>query len=154
MSSASTRSGSFGDELTNLALGALIGAMVLAGALRLAGNVAAFLTGAAQPTAGLEAGFGVVFHADDPGSALGSETLHPVAYWLTAGVMVAGAGVAGWFLWRFVHELSRRSKADPNKIVGIAETGDIVRSASDRALLTRAGILRPSLDKPRPVDVG
>ncbi|WP_165067459.1 type IV secretory system conjugative DNA transfer family protein [Marisediminicola senii] len=154
MSSASTRSGSFGDELTNLALGALIGAMVLAGTLRLAGNVAAFLTGAAQPTAGLEAGFGVVFHADDPGSALGSETLHPVAYWLTAGVMVAGAGVAGWFLWRFVHELSRRSKADPNKIVGIAETGDIVRSASDRALLTRAGILRPSLDKPRPMDVG
>ena len=154
MSSASTRSGSFGDELTNLALGALIGAMVLAGALRLAGNVAAFLTGAEQPAAGLEAGFGVVFHADDPGSALGSETLHPMAYWLTAGVMIAGAGVAGWFLWRFVHELSRRSKADPNKIVGIAETRDIVRSASDRALLTRAGILRPSLDKPRPVDVG
>ncbi len=154
MSSASTRSGSFGDELTNLALGALIGAMVLAGALRLAGNVAAFLTGAPQPTAGLEAGFWVVFHGDDPGSALGSETLHPVAYWLTAGVMLAGAGVAGWFLWRFIRELGRRSKADPNKIVGIAETGDIVRSASDRALLTRAGILRPSLDKPRPVDVG
>lgn len=154
MNGASTRSGSFGDELTNLALGTLIGAMVLAGALRLAGNVAAFLTGAAQPTAGLEAGFGVVFHADDPGSALGSETLHPVAYWLAAGVMVAGAGVAGWFLWRFVRELGRRSKADPNKIVGIAETGDIVRSASDRALLTRASILRPSLDKPRPDDVG
>lgn len=154
MSGASTRSGSFGDELTNLALGALIGAMVLAGALRLAGNVAAFLTGAAQPTAGLEAGFGVVFHADDPGSALGSETLHPVAYWLAAGVMVAGAVVAGWFLWRFVHELGRRSKTDPNKIVGIAETGDIVRSASDRALLTRASILRPSLDKPRPEDIG
>ncbi len=154
MSSASTRSGSFGDELTNLALGALIGAMVLAGALRLAGDVAAFLTGAAQPTAGLEAGFGIVVHADDPGSALGSETLHPVAYWLTAGVMVAGTGVAGWFLWRFVRELGRRSKTDPNKIVGIAETGDIGRSASDRALLTRADILRPSLDKPRPVDVG
>lgn len=154
MSSASTRSGSFGDELTNLALGALIGAMVLAGALRLAGNAAAFLTGAPQPTAGLEAGFGVAFHADDPGSALGSETLHPVAYWLTAGVMLAGVGVAGWFLWRFIRELGRRSKADPNKIVGIAETGDIVRTASDRALLTRAGILRPSLEKPRPEDVG
>lgn len=154
MSSASTRSGSFGDELTNLALGALIGAMVLAGALRLAGNAAAFVTGAPQPTAGLEAGFGVAFHADDPGSALGSETLHPVAYWLTAGVMLAGAGVAGWFLWRFVRELGRRSKADPNKIVGIAETGDIVRSVSDRALLTRAGILRPSLEKPGPEDVG
>lgn len=154
MSGASTRSGSFGDELTNLALGALIGAMVLAGALRLAGNVTAFLTGAAQPTAGLEAGLGVVFHADDPGSALGSETLHPVAYWLATGVMVAGGGVAGWFLWRFVRELGRRSKADPNKIVGIAETGDIMHSASDRALLTRAGTLRPSLDKPRPEDVG
>ncbi|MBN9151078.1 MAG: type IV secretory system conjugative DNA transfer family protein [Cryobacterium sp.] len=128
--------------------------MVLAGALRLAGNVAAFLTGAPQPTAGIEAGFWVVFHADDPGSALGSETLHPVAYWLTAGVMLAGAGVAGWFLWRFIRELGRRSKADPNKIIGIAETGDIVRSASDRALLTRAGILRPSLEKPRPEDVG
>jgi type IV secretion system protein VirD4 len=154
MTSASTRSASFGDELTNLALGALIGAMVLAGALRLAGSVAAFLTGVPQPTVGLEAGFGVVFHADEPGLALGTTTLDPVGYWLTAGVMLAAAGGAGWFIWRVVRELGRRTKTDPRKIVGIAQTGDIVRAASDRALLARARTLRPSLNKPRPEDVG
>ena len=49
MTSSSPRAGAFGDELTNLALGALIGAMLLAGALRFAGSIAAFVTGAPRP---------------------------------------------------------------------------------------------------------
>ena len=94
MTSSSPRAGAFGDELTNLALGTLIGAMLLAGALRLAGSIAAFVTGAPQPAAGLEAGVGVVFRADDPGSALGSASLSPVAYWITVALLLAAIGTA------------------------------------------------------------
>ena len=105
MTSSSPRARAFGDELTNLALGALIGAMLLAGALRLAGSIAAFVTGAPQPAAGLEAGVGVVLHADDPGSALGSASLSPVAYWITVALLLTAIGTATWFIWRWVREL-------------------------------------------------
>ena len=95
MNTLGRQTASFGDELTNVALGALIGAMLLAGALRLAGSIAALVTGAPQPAAGLEAGVGVVFHADDPGSALGSASLSPVAYWITVALLV-DLGTWGW----------------------------------------------------------
>ena len=51
--------GSMGDELTNAALIALIGAFGLALILRGAGSVAAFLSGTPQPTAGPASGLGV-----------------------------------------------------------------------------------------------
>ncbi|MBN9209791.1 MAG: type IV secretory system conjugative DNA transfer family protein [Microbacterium ginsengisoli] len=154
MTSSSPRAGAFGDELTNLALGALIGAMLLAGALRLAGSMAAFVTGAPQPAAGLEAGVGVVFRADDPGSALGSASLSPVAYWITVALLLAAIGTAAWFIWRWVRELGKRTKADPNRIEGIADARDVQRAASERDLLRRAKTLRPSLTDPKPEQVG
>lgn len=154
MTSSSPRAGTFGDELTNLALGALIGAMLLAGALRLAGSIAAFITGAPQPTAGLEAGVGVVFSADDPGEALGSASLSPIAYWITAALLLAAVGTAAWFIWRWVRELGEQAKSDPNRIEGIADARDVQRAASERNLLRRAKTLRPSLADPKPEQVG
>lgn len=55
------------DALTNLALLALGGIVAIAGLLRIAGNVAAFVTGAEQPTGGLAAGIGVFAHRATPG---------------------------------------------------------------------------------------
>ncbi len=153
MTSSSPRSGAFSDELTNLALGALIGAMLLAGALRIAGSIAAFLTGEPQPTAGLEAGVGVVFRADSPGATLGSESLNPVAYWITVILLLAVVGAAAWFVWRWVRELGKRAKSDPNRIEGIADARDVQRAASQRELLRRASTLRPSLTDPKPEQV-
>ena len=49
--SGQRQSGSMGDELTNAAIVALIGAFGFALALRGAGSVAAFLTGTPQPSA-------------------------------------------------------------------------------------------------------
>ena len=62
--------GSMGDELTNAALIALIGAFGLALILRGAGSVAAFLSGTPQPQAGPASGLGVLFNPVDPASAL------------------------------------------------------------------------------------
>ncbi|RAE64122.1 type VI secretion protein, partial [Burkholderia multivorans] len=64
------QTGSLGDELTNAAIIALIGAFGVALVLRAAGSVAAFLTGAPQPAAGPASGLGVLFNPTDPATAL------------------------------------------------------------------------------------
>lgn len=154
MSGPSLRSSSYGDDLTNLALGCLIAAMGLSALLRIAGNIAAFLTGTTQPTAGFEAGFAMAFHLGDPGIALGTPELHPVAYWATVAVLLGAAGATAWWVWSLLHEQGRRHQADPNHIAGTATRAEIIHTASDRALLCRAGNLRPSVNKPSLTDVG
>ncbi len=146
--------GSLGDELSNLGIGILIGAAVLAAILRGAGSVAAWITGTGQPTGGIEAGLGVLLHPGDPAAALDAPGLNVVAYWITAGLLVLGAGTAAWWAWRFFREHGRRVKTDPYRIAGIATRSEVAKAASEAALLRRAGHLRPSLHQPRPEDVG
>ncbi len=143
-----------GDELTNLALGLLVAAAALAALLRGAGSVAAWVTGAGQPTGGIEAGLGVLAHPGDPSVPLGAPGLSAVAYWITAAVLILAVGMLGWWAWRLLRERGRQVRADPYRIAGIATRAEVARTASEAALLRRAGHLRPSLDKPRPADVG
>lgn len=142
------------DALTNLALLGLGGVVAIAGVLRVAGNVAAFVTGAEQPTGGLAAGFGVFGSAGDPGAALGSAGLNPIAYWAAVTVLVALIVTAAWWIWRVIRNLTHHTRSDPNRIAGIATSADVRRAASDRALLSRAHHLRASVSKPQPSDVG
>ena len=146
--------GALGDELANLGIIALIAAAALAVILRFAGTITAWATGAAQPTGGIEAGLGVLLHPGDPGSALGADGLNPVAYWVVAGVLILAVGSAGWWVWRFFREQSRQTKIDPYRIVGIATRADVTTAASEKALLRRAGQLRPSIEQPVVTDVG
>ena len=69
----------------------------------------------------------------------------------SAGV---AAGVAGRWAWHLIREHGRQVKTDPYRIAGIATRSEVAASASEAALLRRAKHLRPSLDKPRPEDVG
>ena len=146
--------GAFGDELANFGIIALIAAAVIAVLLRVAGTVTAWVTGAVQPAGGVEAGLGVLLHPADPGSALGTDGLNPVAYWIVAGILVIAVGSAGWWVWRFFREQSRQTKVDPYRIVGIATRTDVTTAASEKALLRRAGQLRPSIQNPAVTDVG
>lgn len=146
--------GSLGDELTNLALGLLVAAAVLAAVLRGAGSVAAWISGADQPTGGVEAGLGVLLHPGDPAVPLGAPGLSAVAYWITAAVLILAGGVLGWWVWRLLRDHGRQVKAHPYRIAGIATRAEVARTASETALLRRAGHLRPSLSSPRPEDVG
>ncbi|MGV2984284.1 type IV secretory system conjugative DNA transfer family protein [Microbacterium sp. AGC85] len=146
--------GALGDELANLGIIALITAAVLAVILRVAGTITAWATGITQPAGGIEAGLGVLLHPADPGSALGADGLNPVAYWIVTGVLIVSVGGAGWWVWRFFREQSRQTKVDPYRIVGIATRTDVITAASEKALLRRAGQLRPSLSKPTTTDVG
>lgn len=146
--------GALGDELANLGIVALIAAAVLAVILRVAGTIAAWVTGIAQPRGGIEAGLGVLLHPADPGAALGADGLNAVVYWIVAGLLIVGVGAAGWWVWRTFREHHRRTKIDPYRIVGIATRTDVATAASERALLRRGGQLRPSLSKPDAQDVG
>ena len=142
------------DALTNLALLALGGIVAIAGVLRVAGNVTAFVTGSEQPTGGLAAGIGVFGSPGEPGAALGSAGLNPIVYWTVAGVLVALITAAAWWVWRVIRNLTHHTRSDPNRIAGIATSADVRRAASDHALLSRATHLRASVEKPQPTDVG
>ncbi|GAA1989966.1 TraM recognition domain-containing protein [Microbacterium pumilum] len=142
------------DGLTNLALLALGAIVTIAGVLRVAGNLAALVTGTEQPTGGLAAGLGVFGAPGDPGVPLGSAGLNPIAYWAAVTVLVGLVGGAAWWVWRLIRSLSRHARSDPDRIAGIASSADVRRAASDRALLSRAAHLRASVTKPQPSDMG
>ena len=146
--------GSLGDELTNALLGALIGVAILAAILRLAGTLAAFLTGIAQPRAGITAGITVLLHPGDPARALDAPGVNPVMYWMIAGLLIAGVGAAGWWGWAAIRQHGRQQSMDPYRISGIATRPEVARAGSRSALLSRAGNLRSSLEKPEAADVG
>jgi type IV secretion system protein VirD4 len=146
--------GALGDELANLGMIALIATAVLAAILRGAGSAAAWITGTAKPTGGVEAGLAVLLNPADPGDPLGAEGLNPASYWITAGLLILAVAAAGWWVWRAMREHGRQTKVDPYRIVGIATRTDLTTTASEKALLRRAGQLRPSLTKPTPGDVG
>ncbi|CAM2794705.1 type IV secretory system conjugative DNA transfer family protein [Skermania piniformis] len=143
-----------GDELTNAALIALIGAFGLALILRGAGSVAAFLSGTPQPQAGPASGLGVLFNPADPAAALDAEGLSPVVYWAVTTLLLAMlvAGVAWTWMWLRRH--NRKVETDPHRLAGIATAHEVKTTASAKALLRRAGTLRPSLTTPTAEDVG
>ena len=141
------------DALLNLALGALVTAIGLGGVLRVAGSVAAFLTGLPEPTGSITDGLGVLASPADPGAAIGSPGLNPILYWLFVALLLGALTTAGVFLVRAIRRA--RSTANPHHLAGTATAGEITRVASGKALVKRASTLRPSLDgAATPGDVG
>ncbi|NYJ18507.1 hypothetical protein HNR05_000298 [Leifsonia psychrotolerans] len=146
--------GPLGDELTNLGIGVLLGAAMLALVLRVAGAVAAWATGIAQPVGGAASGISVLANPGNPSLALQAPGLNPLAYWLTAGVLVGGVSAAAILVWRMLRDSGRGAKPDPLRIPGIATRTDVTRAASHKALMKRATHLRPSLTHASPGDIG
>jgi type IV secretory pathway TraG/TraD family ATPase VirD4 len=148
------QTGSFGDELTNAAMIGLVALFGVALVLRAAGTITAWLTGTPQPEGGLAAGVGVLFHPGDPGTALDSDGLNPVVYWIVTGAMLALLLALVVFVWARVRRYTHRAEQDPRRMAGIATRHEVATAASDKALLRRAGNLRPGLTDPKPHDVG
>jgi type IV secretion system protein VirD4 len=141
-----------GDELTNLALAALVALLTFSAVLRFAANLAALVTGHAMPDGGPAAGLGVLTNPTSPGRVLGAAGLNPFVYWLAVVVLLAAAGVLAWLVWRVATSLHTPTAHGGND--GLATARDLVRTASRRALLKRSTTLRPSLAKATPADVG
>ena len=148
------QTGSFGDELTNAAMIGLVALFGVALVLRTAGTITAWLTGTTQPEGGLAAGVGVLFHPGDPGTALDADGLNPVVYWIITGFMLALLIALVVFVWVRVRRFTHRAEQDPRRMAGIATRHEVATAASEKALLSRAGNLRPGLTDPKPHDVG
>ena len=139
---------------TNAALIGLVALFAAALVLRGAGSVAAFVTGAPQPKAGAAAGLGALFNPGDPATALDSEGLNPVAYWTITVLLLGGLVAAVAWAWMRLRRYTRKVETDPRRLAGTATRHEVTATASDKALLRRAGALRPSLPSPAPADVG
>lgn len=142
------------DGLANLGIGLLIAAAGIAAILRGAGTIAAFLTGTLQPQAGITAGLTVLLNPADPAAALEADGLNAIAYWITTTLLLVVLGAGAWWVWTKVLHHSQSVQTDPRRLQGIATSGEVSRVASETALIKRAGTLRPSLDAPKPSDVG
>jgi type IV secretion system protein VirD4 len=143
-----------GDELTDLGLiglGVLLG---LAAVLRAAGNAAAWVTGAGLPTGVALTGLGVLVRPADPGAVLGSEGLHPVAYWTAVSLLLGVTSVVAWLVASAVAGMNHRQVRSPRHTPGTATRRDVAHAASERVLLKRSRTLRPSLRKPTAPEVG
>jgi type IV secretory pathway TraG/TraD family ATPase VirD4 len=148
------RSGSMGDELTNAAMVCLLALVAFTLVLRGAGSIAAWLTRTPQPTGGPASGVGVLLKPANPGAALGAVGLNAVVYWVVTSLMFALIGSAGVFVWLRVRRFTAAVGSDPRRLAGVATRRDITAAASTKALLKRAASLRPSLESPKPEDVG
>lgn len=112
------------------------------------------MTGNPMPAGGIAAGFGVLTHAGAPGVALGVSGLSVWVYWPTVALLLALVVAAAFGGWRLVSGSRQRSSRDPHRFAGVATVRDVATTASEKALLKRAGTLRPSLAKPSAADVG
>jgi type IV secretory pathway TraG/TraD family ATPase VirD4 len=146
--------GSVGDELTNAALIGLVGIFGVALILRVAGSVAAFLSGTPQPASGPASGLAVLANPGDPAIALGAHNLSPIMYWSTTAILFATLATTETWVWVRLRRHTRKVDADPRRLIGTATSHDVTQTASAKALLRRASTLRPSLDRPAPADVG
>lgn len=140
------------DTAVNLGLGLVAALGVLAGLLRAAGTVSAWLAGTRQPAGSIGAGLAVLAHPGRPGQALRAPGLSPVAYWVVVAVLLLVAGLLAWLVVRLVR--SQASGEDPRRRAGLASGPEIRKVASGRALRRRAATLRPSLRKPAEPEVG
>ena len=154
MNAPGRQTGSLGDELTNILMAGLIALFGLTLILRAAGSIAAFITNAAQPDAGIAGGLGVLTHPGEPGTALGTKDLNAIVYWAVAAVLILGLGTLITWLWMLWHRHTRKTETDPHWLAGTATAHEVALAASSRALLRRAGTLRPSIESPEPAEVG
>ncbi len=150
MSRQTARSGN--DTAVNLGLGLITALGVLAGLLRAAGTIAAWITGVGRPAGSLGAGLAVLAHPARPASALRAPGLSPFAYWAVVTVLLVVAGLVAWLAVRLVR--SQDSGEDPRRRAGLASAAQVRKVASGRALRRRGVTLRPSLHRPSPAEVG
>lgn len=154
MTSAQSHSRGLGEELTNALMIGLFALFGFAAVLRGAGSVAAFLTGAKQPEIGFAGGVNVLFAPADPATALGAHGLNAVVYWVVAVLLLGLLTTAIVWAWARIRRHTRAVTIDPRKLQGTASGHDVASSASSKSLLRRAATLRPSLEHPKPEDVG
>jgi type IV secretion system protein VirD4 len=139
----------------DVALG-LLAALAASALLLWAGGAAsARVCGHPVPHGQLWAGLVALAHASDPSDAWRTPMGPPAVYWTCTALSVLSATVVvgvGFRLLRRAVPTSRRGSVLAAQ--GLATRAEVRRAASARSLVARCKTLRPSLERPRPVDVG
>ena len=140
-------------------VGPVLVLLALGFSLYWAGRVAALIAGTRHLHGHWFAELSAYTHLGDPSLAWHANVGSPAVYWLLQALaLVAVAAIlgAGWWLIRKASgkQMSGGRSDDPEKAEGLASRREVNAAASTKALLKRAGTLRPSVVHPNPSDVG
>jgi type IV secretory pathway TraG/TraD family ATPase VirD4 len=147
-------SGTF-DTNDKLLAGAVISCAAAGAALWLGAACNALLVGSPMPVH--KTGVGLVQLVRSPGNpsaAWGEHMPGALWYWIVSGLvaaLLAAAIVAAIVTYR---RYTRRTESDPRLLPGLADTHESARAAGHKALLGKARVVRPSLTRPEPAEVG
>ena len=123
-----------------------------------AGRLSALLAGTKHVHGHIFAGFTAFGHLGDPSAAWHAKVGSPVVYWMLEALALLMAATLVYGAWWVFGRLDGRTRGrrvdDPEKVEGLASRREVHKAASARALLRRAGTLRPSLESPTAADVG
>jgi len=117
------------------------------------GALSALLTNHRVPPGRPLAGLAAIAHLGDPASAWGAPVGPVVLYWASTLVCIALASGLGYVGVALARRSPRRCD-DPRRAPGLANRAQVVSATGRRALLSQAGVLRPSLSRPAPADLG
>ena len=138
----------------DMALFAIAGAVLVCGVLWAAGVASARLSGHPTPHGHPYGALSAFAHIGDPSVAWHAPVGPAGLYWPVTAVTLALLGFLAVFGWRLFRADKRTPTDDPTRIEGLADRRQVTAAAGAKALLARAGTLRPSLGRPRPGDVG
>lgn len=141
-------------DSTDHAIVALVVAAGLAVTLWLAASASALLSGHRPPRLALVDGLSAFSHPGDPSAAWKAPVGPALPYWaLTAGCLALVA-LAAHLGRRVLRGPGREISEIPESVEGLATRQQVRRVAGPQALTAKADILRPSLTKAEPADVG
>ncbi len=136
----------------------LAGLAALGFLLYWAGRLAAMIAGTKHVHGHVLAEFTALGHFRNPSAAWHANVGSPIVYWLLQLLALIAAVTLGGGVWWLARQLdghsTRRRRDDPEKAEGLASRREVKRAGSAKALLRRAGTLRPSVGSPAPDDVG
>jgi type IV secretion system protein VirD4 len=134
--------------------------LVVAGAFPLylilacGGLLSAATSGHGLPTHHIGGAISAFAHARDPSVAWRVLVGPAWLYW-SATAVVLTLGVAATLVGvRYVKVDARRRADDPTRVTGLAERHEVLHAAGTKNLLSRGIVLRPSLEKPKPNELG
>lgn len=138
-----------------LFIGAVLGAGGAGSALWLGAAANALLAGSPVPKHLVGAGLARLLRSPSrPSGAWGEPMPASGWYWTVTALIAVALTCAAFFVMFVFRRHDRRMASAPRLLPGLASGSEVARAAGRRALLRRAGIVRPALECPRPEQVG
>ncbi len=138
-----------------VALVGMAGLAAAAGVTWLAGATAIRLSGHRLPPHHQLAGLAALAHRSDPAKAWGVPVGSVTVYWTVTAAYTAAALALVWVGWRVLRSARRQPQTrQHDRLAGLADRKHVLQHAGARRLSTTGPVLRPSLRKATPADVG